>query len=105
MTKQKQKAPAQEAGAPGEEFAGFEVLGLHQLVLDAIRDAGYTTPTPIQREAIPLAQRGRDLIGLAGLHAALGELPDRPPRERRAHQQVAPLPVRHVVEHDSRGCL
>src|SRR5689334_4907603 len=65
MSKQKQKAPAQEAGATGEGVAGFEVLGLHQLVLDAIRDAGYTTPTPIQREAIPLAQRGRDLIGLA----------------------------------------
>ena len=32
---------------------------------DAIRDAGYTTPTPIQREAIPLALKGRDLIGLA----------------------------------------
>jgi ATP-dependent RNA helicase RhlE len=65
MTKQKQKAPPPDAGAPGEEVAGFEALGLHQLVLDAIRDAGYTTPTPIQREAIPLAQRGRDLIGLA----------------------------------------
>src|SRR5690349_25049489 len=65
MTKQKQKAPASEAGAAGEGVAGFEALGLHQLVLDAIRDAGYTTPTPIQREAIPLAQRGRDLIGLA----------------------------------------
>jgi len=65
MTKQKQQAPALEAGAAGEGVAGFEALGLHQLVLDAIRDAGYTTPTPIQREAIPLAQRGRDLIGLA----------------------------------------
>src|SRR6476620_2103913 len=65
MTKQKKQAPVSEAGAAGGEVAGFEALGLHQLVLDAIRDAGYTTPTPIQREAIPLAQRGRDLIGLA----------------------------------------
>src|SRR6476620_2961663 len=65
MTKQKKKAPVLEAGAAGEAVAGFEALGLHPLILDAIRDAGYTTPTPIQRDAIPLAQRGRDLIGLA----------------------------------------
>ena len=65
MTKQKQQAPVPEAGAAGDAVAGFEALGLHPLILDAIRDAGYTTPTPIQRDAIPLAQRGRDLIGLA----------------------------------------
>jgi ATP-dependent RNA helicase RhlE len=34
-------------------------------VLAAVREAGYTHPTPIQLEAIPLALRGRDLIGLA----------------------------------------
>src|SRR6478735_6782508 len=65
MTKKKKQAPVLEAGAAGEAVAGFEALGLHPLILDAIRDAGYTTPTPIQRDAIPLAQRGRDLIGLA----------------------------------------
>jgi ATP-dependent RNA helicase RhlE len=30
-----------------------------------VRDAGYRIPTPIQREAIPLILRGRDVIGLA----------------------------------------
>jgi ATP-dependent RNA helicase RhlE len=30
-----------------------------------VRDAGYSVPTPIQRQAIPIALRGRDLIGLA----------------------------------------
>jgi len=34
-------------------------------VLSAVREAWYTHPTPIQQEAIPLALRGRDLIGLA----------------------------------------
>jgi ATP-dependent RNA helicase RhlE len=34
-------------------------------VLDAVRDAGYTEPTPIQRQAIPLILRGRDIMGLA----------------------------------------
>ncbi|MEO6528140.1 MAG: DEAD/DEAH box helicase [Gemmatimonadaceae bacterium] len=44
---------------------GFEDLGLHANVLSAIEEAGYTTPTPIQRDAIPLAMKGRDLMGLA----------------------------------------
>jgi ATP-dependent RNA helicase RhlE len=43
----------------------FDTLGLRPEVLVAVRDAGYTHPTPIQLEAIPLALRGRDLIGLA----------------------------------------
>ena len=43
----------------------FTDLKLAPEVLDAVRDAGYTTPTPIQEQAIPLALSGRDLIGLA----------------------------------------
>ncbi|HZS60920.1 MAG TPA: DEAD/DEAH box helicase [Gemmatimonadaceae bacterium] len=43
----------------------FDTLGLKAEVLAAVHDAGYTHPTPIQSEAIPLALRGRDLIGLA----------------------------------------
>jgi len=65
MHKSKQQdAPAPAADA-ADETVGFEALGLHESVLAAIRDAGYTTPTPIQRDAIRLARRGRDLIGLA----------------------------------------
>jgi ATP-dependent RNA helicase RhlE len=45
--------------------ATFEQLGLIPELLAAVRDAGYTTPTPIQRQAIPIALNGRDLIGLA----------------------------------------
>lgn len=43
----------------------FADLGLAQPLLDALKDAGYTSPTPIQRDAIPVALKGRDLIGLA----------------------------------------
>jgi ATP-dependent RNA helicase RhlE len=43
----------------------FDELGLIPELLDAVRDAGYTIPTPIQAEAIPLALKGRDIIGLA----------------------------------------
>ena len=41
----------------------FEQLGLHPDVLKALEEKGYTRPTPIQAEAIPLLLEGRDLIG------------------------------------------
>src|SRR4026208_1361619 len=43
----------------------FAELDLAPQLLQAVRDAGYTHPTPIQQQAIPLAMEGRDLIGLA----------------------------------------
>jgi ATP-dependent RNA helicase RhlE len=43
----------------------FDQLGLIPELLDAVRDAGYTTPTPIQVQAIPVALGGRDIMGLA----------------------------------------
>src|SRR4026207_141791 len=51
-----------DAGLPGVSFAE---LDLAPEVLHAVLDAGYTHPTPIQQQAIPLALEGRDLIGLA----------------------------------------
>ena len=50
--------------SPGDSIT-FADLGLAQPLLDALHDAGYDRPTPIQREAIPVALKGRDLIGLA----------------------------------------
>ena len=43
----------------------FAELGLSQKVLAAVEAAGYTTPTPIQAEAIPVALTGRDVLGIA----------------------------------------
>ncbi len=48
-----------------EVRTSFAELDLAPEVLHAVRDAGYTHPTPIQQQAIPLALAGRDLIGLA----------------------------------------
>ena len=48
-----------------ERTISFADLNLHPTILDAIRDAGYSAPTPIQRDAIPLALNGRDIMGLA----------------------------------------
>ncbi|MBI3802612.1 MAG: DEAD/DEAH box helicase [Nitrospirae bacterium] len=43
----------------------FEGLGLHPHLVKAIRELGYTRPTPIQTETIPAALAGRDIIGAA----------------------------------------
>ena len=43
----------------------FEQFSLDQSVISGIKSVGYTTPTPIQQQAIPLALEGRDLLGLA----------------------------------------
>ena len=41
----------------------FETLGLSPALLRALSETNYTTPTPIQAEAIPLILAGRDLLG------------------------------------------
>ncbi|WP_324260821.1 DEAD/DEAH box helicase [Altererythrobacter sp. H2] len=43
----------------------FEQLGLSQPILQALDLKGYTTPTPIQEQAIPYLLEGRDLLGIA----------------------------------------
>jgi superfamily II DNA/RNA helicase len=44
---------------------GFEGLGLSEDILKAVADSGYTTPTPIQAQAIPVVLQRRDVIGIA----------------------------------------
>jgi ATP-dependent RNA helicase RhlE len=43
----------------------FDSLGLSEPLLRAVSDAGYTTPTPIQAQAIPLVVEGGDLLAAA----------------------------------------
>jgi superfamily II DNA/RNA helicase len=43
----------------------FELLNLHEHLLRAIQASGFTAPTDIQRQAIPLVQAGRDLMASA----------------------------------------
>ncbi|HMC13174.1 MAG TPA: DEAD/DEAH box helicase, partial [Gallionellaceae bacterium] len=45
--------------------ASFDTLGLNPNLLKAIAEAGYTTPTPIQAQAIPEALAGHDLMASA----------------------------------------
>ncbi len=46
-------------------MTSFSELELAPEVLDAVSEAGYETPTPIQSGAIPPALAGRDVLGIA----------------------------------------
>jgi ATP-dependent RNA helicase RhlE len=43
----------------------FEQLGLIKPLLKALNDQGYTHPTPIQQQSIPVVLSGKDLLGCA----------------------------------------
>ncbi|MDR3273496.1 MAG: DEAD/DEAH box helicase, partial [Flavobacteriaceae bacterium] len=43
----------------------FQPLGLIEPILKAIKEEGYTIPTPIQAAAIPIVLKGSDLLGCA----------------------------------------
>lgn len=44
---------------------GFDKFGLCEALNEAISKSGYTNPTPIQHQAIPLVMSGRDVLGIA----------------------------------------
>ena len=76
----------------------FEALGLRPELLRAVAESGYTTPTPIQQQAIPLVLAGRDVMGGAqtgtGKTAGFGL----PILHRLApHANNSPSPARHRV--------
>ncbi len=43
----------------------FKSLQLHEPILKALEEEGYTSPTPIQEQSIPLILQGKDLLGCA----------------------------------------
>jgi ATP-dependent RNA helicase RhlE len=43
----------------------FEAFNLHPSIMAGVRALGYSVPTPIQSQAVPLIMQGRDVIGLA----------------------------------------
>jgi superfamily II DNA/RNA helicase len=46
-------------------LSGFDQLGLSPSIQKAVAESGYSTPTPIQAQGIPLVLKHRDLIGIA----------------------------------------
>ena len=49
----------------------FEELNLAPAIVQAVHEQGYTTPTPIQEQAIPAVLAGHDL--LAGAQTGTGK--------------------------------
>lgn len=49
----------------GNNLSDFETLGLAPELTQTLVRAGFTDPTPIQTQAIPLALAGHDVLGLA----------------------------------------
>ena len=93
-------------GHPGATLAipkRFSDLPLSPEVLDALDAMGFGEPTPIQREAIPIALQGRDLLGQAqtgtGKTAAFGIPMVERVDVRVKHVQVLILvPTRELAE-------
>ncbi|MEP3837597.1 MAG: DEAD/DEAH box helicase [Algibacter sp.] len=46
-------------------MAHFEDLNLNTPLLNALSDLGFTTPTPIQKEAFNIVASGKDVVGIA----------------------------------------
>jgi ATP-dependent RNA helicase RhlE len=47
------------------DYTDFDHFGLDQRIVDAVKEMGYTTPTPIQSKAIPIVMQGKDVMGAA----------------------------------------
>ncbi|HWC60435.1 MAG TPA: DEAD/DEAH box helicase, partial [Verrucomicrobiae bacterium] len=84
----------------------FRILGLEAKILQAVGEAGYTEPTPIQTAAIPPIIAGHDLIGIAqtgtGKTAAftlpiLTKLAAQPAVQRRGTRVLVIAPTRELV--------
>jgi superfamily II DNA/RNA helicase len=60
-------AAAPEASGKPESATAptFDQFGLAADILKAVTESGYTTPTPIQAQAIPVVLAGRDVMGAA----------------------------------------
>ena len=56
-------AAATESHTPATTDNGFAALGLRDELVRAVLAHGYSTPTPIQKQAIPAVLQGGDLLG------------------------------------------
>jgi ATP-dependent RNA helicase RhlE len=76
----------------------FEELGLGPEVIRAISEEGYTDPTPIQGEAIPIVLAGRDLMARAQTGTGKTAAFALPILERlKVHANTSFSPARHPI--------
>jgi ATP-dependent RNA helicase RhlE len=88
-------ATAEADLVPSVQFSDF---GLHPQIQKAVTELGYTTPTPIQAQAIPVVLTGKDVMGAAqtGTGKTAGfALPIL--HLLMAHATPSPSPARHPV--------
>ena len=52
-------------GSVTRNIMKFTDLGLNESLLKAVKEVGYTTPTPIQAQAIPVVIEGKDVLAAA----------------------------------------
>jgi len=81
-----------------EHCVKFADLGLAPEILKAVEDAGYTEPTPIQQQAIPIVLAGHDVMG--GAQTGTGKTAGftLPLLHKLArHANTSPSPARHPV--------
>ncbi|MGE8943815.1 DEAD/DEAH box helicase [Leptospira interrogans] len=70
----------------------FTELGLAEPILKALGELEYTTPTPIQTQAIPVVMAGSDLLGIAQTGTGKTAAFALPILHRLASDQRAPMP-------------
>jgi ATP-dependent RNA helicase RhlE len=76
----------------------FDSFGLHPDLLRAIAEVGYTTPTPIQAQAIPVIVEGRDVMGAAQTGTGKTAAFTLPILQRlMPHANTSASPARHPV--------
>ncbi|CAI7990477.1 Probable ATP-dependent RNA helicase DDX47 [Geodia barretti] len=63
-TVDKREKEEKEANSTTEEIS-FRSLGVTEVLCEACAALNWTTPTAIQRESLPIALKGKDIIGLA----------------------------------------
>lgn len=61
----KSKLPSLQFLSMSINIQSFSDFKLNKQILNAIEEAGYTSPTPIQQKAIPLSLSGHDVMGIA----------------------------------------
>ena len=54
-----------------EKIITFDDLGLNKDILRSVKEAGFSVPSPIQAEAIPIVLQGKDIVGQA--HTGTGK--------------------------------
>lgn len=52
-------------GNPTASSTAFTDMGLDARLLQALVTENFSTPTPVQSKAIPLALEGKDILGIA----------------------------------------